>query len=167
MRVPWPPVAGAAAWSAIRPDGRRYQAPSDGGSRSHTLGHDRSQLANMAQQAKTAMAISELAAIADRGYFSSEEIRQCEESGITALVPKCVTSGAKADGRFDKADFIYDAPKNEYQCPAGQRLIWRFATVEHGLTLNKYWSSHCPQCPIKSQCTPFTLSSFYSSGRWC
>jgi transposase len=127
------------------------------------VGHDRSQLANMANQAQTAMGASDLNVIADRGYFSSEEIRKCHEAGITAFVPKCVTSGAKADGRFDKADFIYDATKNEYQCPAGQRLIWRFASVEHGLTLNKYWSSHCPQCPIKSQCTP---SDYRRVSRW-
>jgi transposase len=127
------------------------------------VGHDRSQLANMAEQAKAALGASDLNVVADRGYFSGEEIRKCEEAGITAFVPKCVTSGAKADGRFDKADFIYDATKNEYQCPAGQRLIWRFATVEHGLTLNKYWSSHCPQCPIKSQCTP---SPYRRVSRW-
>jgi transposase len=108
------------------------------------VGHDRSQLANMAHQAKVAIGTSDLNVVADRGYFSGEEIRQCHEAGITAFVPKCVTSGAKADGRFDKADFIYDATKNEYQCPAGQRLIWRFTTVEHGLTLNKYWSSQAP-----------------------
>jgi len=127
------------------------------------VGHDRSQLANMAHQAKAAIGTSDLNVVADRGYFSGEEIRKCHEAGITAFVPKCVTSGAKADGRFDKADFIYDATKNEYQCPAGQRLIWRFATVEHGLTLNKYWSSHCPQCPIKSQCTP---SPYRRVSRW-
>jgi hypothetical protein len=32
-----------------------------------------------------------------------------------------MTSGAKADGRFDKADFIYDAETDEFQCPAGER----------------------------------------------
>jgi transposase len=127
------------------------------------VGHDRSQLANMANQAKAAMDASGLSVVADRGYFSGEEIRKCHEAGITAFVPKCVTSGAKADGRFDKADFIYDAAKNEYQCPAGQRLIWRFARVEHGLNLNKYWSSHCPQCPIKSKCTP---SNYRRVSRW-
>lgn len=127
------------------------------------VGHDRSQLANMAKQAKTAMDVSELTAIADRGYFSSEEIRKCEESGITAFVPKCVTSGAKADGRFGKADFIYDAETNEYRCPAGQRLIWRFARMENGLKLNRYWSSHCPQCDIKAQCTP---SDYRRVSRW-
>jgi len=127
------------------------------------VGHDRSQLANMAQQAKTAMDVSELTAIADRGYFSSEEIRKCDESGISAFVPKCVTSGAQADGRFGKADFIYDAQTNEYRCPAGQRLIWRFARVENGLKLNRYWSSHCPQCAIKAKCTP---SDYRRVSRW-
>lgn len=127
------------------------------------VGHDRTQLAHMAQQAKTALGVSDLNVVADRGYFSSEEIRKCEEAGVTAYVPKCVTSGAKADGRFDKADFIYDAETNEYRCPADQRLIWRFARVENGLTLHKYWSSHCPQCPIKSKCTP---SNYRRVSRW-
>lgn len=127
------------------------------------VGHDRSQLANMAKQAKAAIGASELNVVADRGYFSGEEIRKCDEAGITAFVPKCMTSGAKANGRFDKTDFIYDAVKNEYQCPAGQRLIWRFASEEHGLNLNKYWSSHCPQCQIKSQCTP---SAYRRVSRW-
>jgi hypothetical protein len=127
------------------------------------VGHDRNQLANMAKQAKTAMAVCELSVIADRGYFSGEEIRQCGEAGITAYVPKCLTSGAKADGRFGKADFIYDAETNEYRCPAGQRLIWRFARIEHGLKLSRYWSSHCPQCAIKAKCTP---SDYRRVSRW-
>jgi len=127
------------------------------------VGHDRSQLAHMAEQAKAAFGTSELSVVADRGYFSGEEIRKCHEAGITAFVPKCVTSAAKADGRFDKADFIFDAITNEYQCPAGQRLVWRFSTVEKGLKLSKYWSSNCPQCPIKSQCTP---SEYRRVSRW-
>ncbi|WP_427551115.1 IS1182 family transposase [Methylomonas sp. MS20] len=127
------------------------------------VGHDRNQLANMAEQAKTAIGVDELTTIADRGYFSSEEIRKCHENGIIPIVPKCTTSGAKADGRFDKADFIFEAEKNEYQCPAGQRLIWRFSGVEHGLTLHRYWSSYCPQCPIKAQCTP---SNYRRVSRW-
>ncbi|MGJ0484517.1 MAG: IS1182 family transposase [Methylomicrobium sp.] len=127
------------------------------------VGHNRNQLANMAEQAKAAIEVSDLKVVADRGYFSSEEIRKCEEAGVTAFVPKCVRSGAKADGRFDKADFIYDKENNEYQCPAGQRLIWRFSRVENGLTLHKYWSSHCPQCPIKSKCTP---SNYRRVSRW-
>ena len=117
-------------------------------------GSDRDQLASMAKGARTAMGTQELTVVADRGYFKSEEILACQEAGITAIVPKSQTSDAKAEGRFDKADFIYDAAANEYRCPAGQRLIWRFATVEGGLKLHCYWSSHCQGCSIKSRCTP-------------
>ncbi len=127
------------------------------------VGHDRSQLANMAKQAKAAIGASELNVVADRGYFSGEEIRKCDEAGITAFVPKCTTSGAKADGRFDKADFIYDAAKNEYQCPAGQTLIWRSSRIEHGMNLHRYWSSACQQCALKAKCTP---SSERRVSRW-
>jgi hypothetical protein len=64
-----------------------------------------------------------------------------------------MTSNSRAEGRFDKQDFIYIAEDDEYRCPAGQRAIWRFTTVEDGLTIHKYWTSACPRCPIKSQCT--------------
>lgn len=102
------------------------------------------------------MAVQDLTVIADRGYFKSEEILACHEMGITALVPKYKTSGAKAAGRFDKADFIYDAENNQYRCPAGQILSWRSSRIEHGLNLHRYWSSCCQQCDIKAQCTPST-----------
>jgi len=118
------------------------------------IGSDRDQLSAMAKLARASMGVEELTAIADRGYFKGEEILACDEAGITAIVPKTTTSGAKADGRFDRADFIYDAEKNEYRCPAGQALIWRYATVERGLQLHRYWSSHCQQCAIKEKCTP-------------
>lgn len=117
-------------------------------------GSDRDQLSGMAKEAREAIGTTELTAIADRGYFKGEEILACHEAGIAALVPKTMTSGAKADGRFDKADFIYDAAKNEYRCPAGQALIWRFAAVEDGMKLHRYWSSNCKGCPLKEKCTP-------------
>lgn len=118
------------------------------------VGLDIDQLSGMAKQARAAMGTQDLTAIADRGYFKSEEILACHEAGITAIVPKTTRSGAKADGRFDRADFIYDAQKNEYRCPAGQALIWRFATVQRGLVQHRYWSSNCQQCAIKEKCTP-------------
>lgn len=108
----------------------------------------------MAKQARTAMCTDKLTVIADRGYFKGKQILACDEAGITAIVPKSTTSVAKFDGRFDRADFIYDAQKNEYRCPAGDILIWRYATIEEGLTLHRYWSSNCQQCAIKEKCTP-------------
>lgn len=118
------------------------------------IGGDRDQLTSMAKLARAAMGAEELTVIADRGYFKGEEIVACHEAGIVAIVPKTTTSGAKADGRFDRADFIYDPEKNEYRCPANQTLIWRYSTVERGLKLHRYWSSNCKLCAIKEKCTP-------------
>jgi transposase len=118
------------------------------------LGHDRTQLEPMARRTRDALDGTSLTVLADRGYFSSEQILACEQAGITALVPKPLTSGSRADGRFDKRDFVYNAERDEYRCPAGERAVWRFSTVEHNLTIHKYWSSACPRCPLKPQCTP-------------
>jgi transposase len=117
------------------------------------VGSDRGHLVTMADQARAAIGSEELTVIADRGYFSGDEILACDQAGITAFVPKPLNSNSKAAGRFGKPDFIYIASDDEYRCPAGQRLIKRFTTVEAGMTLNVYWSSACPRCPIKAQCT--------------
>lgn len=126
-------------------------------------GSDRAQLAPMAAAAREAMGKKKLQAVADRGYYSAPQIKACDDAGIAAILPKPMTSNAKADGRFDKSDFIYIAKDDEYQCPAGQRAIYRFTREEHGLQLRRYWSSACPQCPIKAQCTP---SDYRRISRW-
>ena len=128
-----------------------------------TEGVDRDQLARMAEQAHEATGIEALTVVADRGYFKGERILDCDQAGITPLVPKSLTSNSKADGRFDKQDFVYLAADDEYRCPAGQRAIKRFTTIEHGMTLHKYWSSACPRCPLKVQCT---TSDYRRITRW-
>ena len=117
------------------------------------VGHDRSALSKMAQAARDAMGKPKLRAYADRGYFNAPEIKACSDAGIAAFVPKPTTSGAKADGRFDRADFIYIAKDDEYQCPAGERAVYRYTTEERDMQIRRYWSSACPQCPLKAQCT--------------
>src|SRR3546814_3702187 len=117
----------------------------------------------MARVAGEAIGHQSLQAFADRGYFNGPEIKACEDAGIAVFVPKPMMSNAKANGRFDKADFIYNAQDDEYQCPAGERAIHRFSTVERGLALDVYWPSACPHCPIKQQCT---TSSYRRISRW-
>jgi transposase len=117
------------------------------------VGNDRSQLANMAKQAKAVLQTEELAAVADRGYFNSPEILECAEAGITVTLPKPMTSGAKSRGRFGKQDFVYVPEKDVYRCPAGEQLTYRFSTEEHGKMIRRYWTTACPKCPLQSRCT--------------
>jgi hypothetical protein len=117
-------------------------------------GSDRAQLSPMAQAAREAMGTKKLLAIADCGYYSGRQIKACADAGIDAVLPKPKTSNAKAEGRFDRADFIYIKGDDEYLCPAGQRAIFRMVREESGMMIRRYWSSACPKCPLKSQCTP-------------
>ena len=119
-------------------------------------GSDRDQLSSIAKQAREAIGAEALSVVADRGYFKGEEILACHDANITAYVPKPMTSSAKADGRFNKDAFVYDSTKNEYTCPAGEALIWRFSSVEKGMSMHCYWSSKCQSCTLKTQCTPST-----------
>jgi len=120
-------------------------------------GSDRSQLANIAMQAKEVLGAEHLDAVADRGYYNSTEIKACDDAGITVTLPKPMTSGAKADGRFGKQDFVYVPTKDVYRCPAGEKLTYRFTGEEAGKMLRHYWVTACPTCPLKSQCTPASL----------
>lgn len=117
------------------------------------VGTDRHQLSNMAEQARTEMGVETLDAVADRGYYTGEEIRACEESGITVTLPKPQTSGAKAAGRFGKQDFVYVAADDVYICPARERLTYHYTNVEDGKTLRRYWTNNCQACALKSKCT--------------
>jgi transposase len=116
-------------------------------------GNDRRQLANMAKQAKSVIATETLTAVADRGYYRSEELRDCEEANITTYLPKPQTSGNQAKGLFGRDVFRYIAEDNEYECPAGQRLPYHMTTQDKGRSLHCYWTSKCRVCDIKAQCT--------------
>ena len=89
----------------------------------------------MASQAKDVLEAHHLDVVADRGYFNSPEILACDQAGITVTLPKPMTSGAKADGRFGKQDFVYLPTEDVYRCPAGEKLTYRFTNEENGRTL--------------------------------
>ncbi len=125
--------------------------------------HDRDSLNKMARLARDAIGRKSLTALADRGYYSGPQIRDCQLGGMTPLVPRTVTSGARADGRFDKRDFLYNNKRDEYRCPAGQRAIRRFSSIDKGMVIHLYWSSACPKCPLKNRCTP---SDYRRIRRW-
>ncbi len=116
-------------------------------------GTDRAQLSPMAKETKAVLEAETLDVVADRGYFSSEEILACEEAGITVTLPKPQTSGSKAKGRFGKPDFRYVADEDVYLCPAGERLVYHYTNEEKGLTLRRYWTNACQTCAIRDRCT--------------
>jgi hypothetical protein len=117
------------------------------------VGSDRSQLSRMTERARAAIGSEAIEAVADRGYYSGEEIVACEQAGITVYLPKPMTSGLLAKGRFGKQDFVYVAADDVYRCPAGRQLTYHYTNEEEGKTLRRYWTTACQACALKSKCT--------------
>ena len=117
-------------------------------------GSDRSQLAPMSEKAKEALGADALDVVADRGYFSSNQILECSQTNVSVTMPKPVTTGMKAKGMFGKHDFRYEAARDVYICPAGQTLSF----ISHkrqtdGIDLRRYATEGCEDCKLKTRCT--------------
>src|SRR6202162_2023211 len=82
------------------------------------VGSDRAQLARVAQATKAALQTDTLEAVADRGYFSGEEVLARDQARIPVALPKPMTVGMEAKGRFGKQDFVYLPEEDVYRCPA-------------------------------------------------
>jgi transposase len=117
------------------------------------VGSDRAQLTNIASKAKEALGVDELEAVADRGYFSGKEILGCDKAGIVVTLPKPMTSGIEARGRFGKQDFVYLGDEDVYRCPAGEKLKYHYTNEEKGEQLRRYWTNACRNCALKPSCT--------------
>ena len=127
-------------------------------------GLDNHQLLMMAQSTKEMLGQTELQVVADMGYYNHEELKQCEEAGITAYVSKPIVSKNTARGLFGKEKFVYEADGDCYRCPAGERLDFRFESEEDGKKFRYYWTKACPGCALKTKCT--TDPRFHRIKRW-
>jgi transposase len=84
---------------------------------------DVGQLHAMAKAAKDALEAEALQVLADEGYYSSTELKACEDDGIVAYVPPSEgRRRLKKQGRFSLEDFNYDGAADAYRCPAGALL---------------------------------------------
>ena len=116
---------------------------------------DRGQLCEMGNQAQAALDEKTITVIADKGYYSGPDIKDTQDAGMRALVPKGDTSGSEKKGIFNRSLFKYDADKDVYICPANEELPYRFTSVEKGLTVKRYWvdAPTCRACEMKPQCS--------------
>lgn len=114
---------------------------------------DREHLAAMATRAKQVLGVDHLEVIADMGYSDGDEIKRCEDQGITAYVAQPQTSMNQKKGLYTKQDFTYLPDRDCYTCPAKAELEFRFASHEQGRDIKYYASSACKQCQITQLCT--------------
>jgi hypothetical protein len=126
---------------------------------------DQGQLSTMAKKAQETLGVPTVEVVADRGYYNGEEVKACEQSGMTVYVPKPNNSSNLKRGLFTKEDFIYEPQKDCYRCPAGQELSYRYQTLEQGRLMRSYAISGCKSCELRSRCS-INKKGIRSIKRW-
>jgi BMFP domain-containing protein YqiC len=123
------------------------------------VGHDRTQLAPMALKAQEATGCEKVTALADRGYFNGEQVLACEGTGVLPCVPKTLWPNISERGFFTRQDFIFDADKDHYTCPADAKLTRGTARSDRKDDIDHYRHlTACFTCPLKPKCTPDKLN---------
>lgn len=114
-------------------------------------GNDSGQLYPMALSAKEELQVEQMTVVADSGYSNGEQGSQCEENGITAIVPRAEIVNPNGKEHFSREAFTYDAQSDSWRCPAGEILTcFKVSKTQHK---KEYKTGACGSCTLKEQCT--------------
>ena len=114
--------------------------------------NDLMQLSPMAVRAKEALEVKSLQVLADKGYYSKTEIKECVDEAIVPYIPQRESSSNSRAGLYGKEDFRYDAENDCYWCPAGKALPFSYLTTSNGQQVRVYIAKGCPKCALKNKC---------------
>lgn len=115
---------------------------------------DQGQLSDMAKQAKEVLGVEEIKVLADKGYYSTKDLMECEANHIETYVPKQRYTGNVDNVDYQPDKFQYDKEKDIYLCPAGQILYPSRIREVKGVKYQTYKNYRaCHYCQFKDQCT--------------
>ncbi len=115
---------------------------------------DMGMLTQTAEPAMQVLGVETIAVVADKGYFKIEDIEACEKAGMVPYVPRPQRGPSVKAGLFRKDEFSYDAARDTYVCPAGQRLRPYSSSLLRGLKRTNYVNKlACDDCAIRARCT--------------
>jgi len=120
-------------------------------------GHDLDQLHNMAVKSKEIVDNTNIIVTADKGYYSSVEIKKCLDEGIETIVPLRNTATKKKikNAKFSKNQFKYDKDTDCYICPNNQILEntkSQYKRNNRMLDVYRLSRTICKSCPLKPNC---------------
>lgn len=112
---------------------------------------DQGQLFNIASKGKEELDVEEITVLADKGYYSGEDLKKCEESNMNAIVARQKMPSHNGNEEYAKDKFQYNPQENIYICPKWHKLYC--ASKEGSKT--KYYRNYeaCKNCSAKDKCT--------------
>ncbi len=111
----------------------------------------------MSVRSKEFLQSDDIESLADRGYFSMENVKSLSGSGIDAYIPEAKHGmPGKKTGipkpEFHESKFSYDGEKDLYICPTGKEM--RYLRNQKTMRGMKFWIyATNAYCPVKSGCT--------------
>lgn len=102
--------------------------------------------------------------LADGGYFSILDLKACRERKVQLIAPLDSTPSTSSKNRNDpkqltREDFVWDAEKNCYRCPAGKELKYVDRERKQRYGGQFLWESRfrskpndCQGCPLLAHC---------------
>jgi transposase len=123
--------------------------------------NDTHALAPMALKTKEILGVENMNALADKGYHTGEQLKQCAENNITTFVsPK--EPSTKDVGLYPISMFTYNRKSDSYTCPMGNPLQtngqWHIHSTPRGegkgiCRFKRYTTPDCKFCKNRHKCT--------------
>jgi transposase len=87
---------------------------------------------------------------ADKNYCSGENLRELEQKAIQPYIP--TQKHPNTTGGIDKKEFTYDESKDQYICPAGKGLKYKYTTKKKA-KVYCVENKECLSCLLREKCT--------------
>ena len=118
--------------------------------------NDTHDLAPMAIRAKDIIGVDTINVLADKGYHTGAQLKECELNNIVTYVSPKQSSSTKKNPDFAVTAFKYNEETDTYQCPAGQTMktngnYYRKGNVSY--RIKQYKTKSCKTCSLREQCT--------------
>ena len=116
---------------------------------------DLGQLNQMAKRAQNVFDTEEINVLADKGYYSGKDIKECENSKLKTYVAKPKNANATGNEEFYINKFKYDAENDYYTCPAGHILPFACYRKNKGEIIGRDYHNYkaCKTCKLRDHCT--------------
>ena len=111
---------------------------------------DQGQLAHMAGLTQEALGAGAITVLADKGYYSADDIEACEALGATPIVARQRKPGEGGGGGYSLDRFRHDAERDACLCPEGH---WLPSHSAKGTKVRQFFDKGaCKGCPAKGEC---------------
>ena len=130
--------------------------------------NDTHSLGQMAIQTREVLKLDHINVLADKGYHTGEQLKQCHDNGITTYVsPKAPAT--KDIGLYPNSAFIYDYGNDVYICPSGKQMHTNGTWHHHSnkrkgnypYRFQRYTAPGCKGCPNRHLCTKSKTNGRY------